>query len=114
MEDGPDVPREEPVAAGALFEILADARRRHVLYCLERFRTPIPLADLADEVAVAESDANTIADISDESVKRVYMDLYHAHVPKMADAGVVAYDQASDTVDLTSDLGDVDLEMCLD
>lgn len=70
----------------------------------------MPLADLAEEVARMESDASTIADIPAEDVKSVYMALYHTHVPKMADANVVTYDQETDSVRLTYDFTAIDLE----
>ncbi len=57
------------------------------------------LPDLADEVAVRER-GTTIAAIPGEEVKRVYMSLYHSHIPKLANADVVAYDQERDMVAL--------------
>ncbi len=58
------------------------------------------LADLADEVAVRENDSR-ITDIPADEVKRTYLSLYHSHIPKLADARVVQYDQERDTVSLS-------------
>jgi hypothetical protein len=57
------------------------------------------LPDLADEVVCYENDA-PITEIPEEEVLRVYSTFWHAHVPKLADAGVVDYDQAQDVVTL--------------
>lgn len=96
-------PAEEPGGAEAVpidtvFALLSSRRRRYVLECLREFDEPLALADLADEVATRESDA-PITEIPAESVKRIYMKLYHAHVPRLVDEGVVAYDQRRDTVE---------------
>ncbi|WP_049927264.1 DUF7344 domain-containing protein [Halopiger goleimassiliensis] len=81
------------------FELLAHHRRRHALQCLREHDTPMALADLADEVAVREYDA-ALPDIDAEDVTRVYLSLYHTHVPKLADADCVRYSQAQDSVTL--------------
>lgn len=93
-----------------LFSILSRERRRDALYCLQQYRNPMPLPDLAEEVARMEAETSTIAEISAEDVKSVYMTLYHTHVPKMADANVVEYDQDTDSVRLTYDFTAIDLE----
>ena len=59
------------------------------------------LADLADEVATAEH-GTIISEIPAEEVKRVYLDLYHSHVPKLAEADVVEYGQKSALVELSA------------
>ena len=75
-----------------LFDTLANRRRRHVIHCLKEHGTPLALADVADEVATMESDS-PITETSPEEVKRIYVSLYHTHVPKREDAGVVRYSQ---------------------
>lgn len=93
-----------------LFSMLSDERRRYALYCLDEHRNPVALADLADEVARLEHDARTVAEVPAEDVKSVYMSLYHNHVPRLEDAGIVSYSQSADTVRLTCDLDPFDLE----
>jgi hypothetical protein len=63
---------------------------------------PLTLADLADEVAVWEADT-VLPKIPCEEVKSVYLSLYHAHIPKMADVGVVEYSQDEDMVRLAEE-----------
>lgn len=83
-----------------LFRLLANGRRRRALRCLSEHGT-LTLADLADEVAVREQEAS-IDQIPAEDVKRVYMSLYHSHVPKLVDADLAEYDQEADTVALAA------------
>lgn len=83
-----------------IFEILSDAERRHALRCLGTYQNPVALADLADTVARRTHD-EPLAEIPPEDVKRVYMRLYHSHVPKLEAADLVEYDQEADSVRTT-------------
>lgn len=85
-----------------LFDVLSSRRRRCTLSCLRDHENPLPLADVAEEVAIQET-GRAITDIPAEDVKEVYISLYHAHVPKMEDAGIVRYSQERDSVALESD-----------
>lgn len=80
--------------------LLADSRRRHAIDRLRNVDGSIGLADLADEVATAEH-GTIISEIPAEEVKLVYLDLYHSHVPKLAEADVVEYSQESDRIGLS-------------
>lgn len=90
------------VETEVLFDVLSDARRRFVLACLQEYATPMALGDVADELATWEHDAE-ITDIPAEEVRSIYVSLYHLHVPKMADAGLVEYSQERDAVALAED-----------
>lgn len=85
-----------------IFAILSDPRRRVVLQILER-ESSIELPELATRVARREGGEGEITDIA---VQKVRMDLYHCHLPKIADAGFVEYSPDSDTVTLSHDFGD--------
>lgn len=89
---------EIDVETDVLFEALAHRRRRHVLACLREYVTPMALADLADEVAILEHDATRLDGVPPEDVTSIYECLYHVHVPKLAAAGLVQYDQDRDAV----------------
>lgn len=84
-----------------LFSALAHQRRRYALACLTRHHV-LTLADLADELAVREH-GMTIDGIPADAVTDIYLSLYHCHVPKLADANVVEYDQDQDLVSITAD-----------
>lgn len=81
-----------------LHGLLGRRRRQHVLACLNQ-HDELALADLAEEVAVRECD-EPITEISEDAVLRIYTSLWHAHVPRLADANVVEYDQDRDVVSL--------------
>lgn len=94
-----------------LFDALANQRRRIALRCLGEFRTPMALADLADEIVTRERDS-PLSDIPAEEVKQVYMSLYHTHIPKLTDANIVEYSQEQDSVEFSAERKQV--EMFLD
>ena len=87
------------VSLTALFDALGDVRRRYALTTLLT-HGDLPLPDLADEVAVAEREA-ALSQIDPDDVLQVYLSLYHTHVPKLTDVGLVEYDQERDFVALT-------------
>lgn len=96
----PTSPNTETLSEDRVFEALSRQRRRFALHCLQKYEDPMALADMADEIAVWENDTD-IVDISAEEVKRVYISLYHTHIPKLADAGIVEYSQEQDMVALS-------------
>lgn len=71
-----------------LFDVLANQRRRYAIHALKEHETPIALADLADEVAVRENEISS-PEVPAEDVKRVYASLWHAHIPKLVDGGII-------------------------
>lgn len=75
--------------------------RQHVFDCLRTHDTPISLADLADEIAVQENGL-PITEISGEEIKRIYLSLYHSHLPELTDANVLTYSQERDLVGLST------------
>lgn len=83
-----------------IYDCLARPRRRYVLYRLKEVAEPLALADLAADVTDWEAETAR-ADISDETVKDVYMSLYHNYVQKLNEANLVEYDQERDTVELS-------------
>lgn len=81
------------------FAALAHRRRRGVLSCVSQHHV-VTLADLADELAVQEHGA-TIDGVPADAVRELYLELYHNHVPTLADADLVVYDQDQDLVTIT-------------
>jgi len=66
-----------------VFEVLAAERRRYALYVLCRRSGKVAVPELADAVA-SSAGANPA---------RVTAELYHVHLPKLAEEGVVEYDR---------------------
>jgi len=86
------------LSAGLVHDLLVARRRRYLLYSLHRYANPVGLPDVADQVTEWEHGVPA-AERLDERL-RTYNDLYHTHVPALADADVVAYDQSEDAVEL--------------
>lgn len=99
-DDSGDTPTKGPgdrLSPDDLFELLSHHRRRYVIECLDRYGSPMSLPDLADECVVMEHQT-ALDDIPAETVKRMYMSLYHSHIPKLEGRNAVEYDQESDSV----------------
>lgn len=77
---------------------VADERRRRVLEHLQDVEDGTAAFDqLVDHVVEQESDAETT------DRESVIVDLYHVHLPKLADYGVIEYDDCPETVEYVSD-----------
>jgi DNA-binding transcriptional ArsR family regulator len=77
----------------ALLEVLADVERRQILAYL----------DAADDDVAAYSDiighvADGVAGESTDNHEQFAVTLHHNHLPKLSGAGVVEYDERSETV----------------
>ncbi|MFC4548959.1 MULTISPECIES: DUF7344 domain-containing protein [Halorussus] len=73
--------------------LLAHSRRRVVLYALRGCET-VAVDELVD--AILRDEGTTAA--TDQKRERVLTSLYHKHLPKLADAGVIDYDFEDGTV----------------
>ena len=82
------------------FELLASSRRLHALFVLRERGEPVAVPALAEEIADREHRSD---DTPEEVVDRVSVGLWHAHVPKLRESGVLAYDSETDRVELSSD-----------
>jgi DNA-binding transcriptional ArsR family regulator len=75
-------PTEERV--DAMFDVLADARRRRVVRILRSREVPISASALAAALAEREP--------GDPDPDQLVLSLRHVHLPKLDATGVVAYD----------------------
>lgn len=86
---------ENAIATGtrrAAGDASREKRRRETMEILRDASEPMAIADVAQDLfldgrATPESDADF------EGIERCYLQLYHVDVPKMAQTGVVDYDQ---------------------
>lgn len=77
-----------------LFSILANERRRRILLYLHGKDDDVAtFMELIDYLMVCEAES-----VDDLEGDEVAMALYHAHFPKLADAGIIEYDTRSRTV----------------
>jgi hypothetical protein len=75
---------------------LAHPRRRYLCYEL-REGAEWTLTELATSIAAWENDVPR-DQVTSGQREDVYVALYHAHVPKLADIGVVTFDRTRETV----------------
>lgn len=101
-----DTDAVDSLSLDTIYELLADERRRNAIAFL-REHEALTLPDLADEIACREYD-RPITEIPEEKVLHVYSSLWHTHVPKLAEANVVAYDQDRDIVTLAENAEEIE------
>ncbi|ELZ06290.1 hypothetical protein C482_00670 [Natrialba chahannaoensis JCM 10990] len=85
------------LSADTILELLANRRRRYLLYALRGQDGPIELSTLAEQVAGWEHDVPP-EEVAKNEYKSVYVSSVQCHVPKLADAGVVDHDEDNHTV----------------
>ena len=84
-----------------VFEVLSERRRRYALYVLHRSEDGAMTIDrLAERVAEMEREDRPAADAngSDERSERIAEELRRRHLATLIDAGIVEYDERSETV----------------
>jgi hypothetical protein len=79
-----------------VYEALGHPRRRYLCYTLFK-ATEWSLSELAVKVAAYENDCST-SEVTDHQRERVYVSLYHVHVPKLVDEGVIHFDETTETI----------------
>lgn len=98
---------EDRLSQDLIFDVLSSARRRYVLYYLREHEGRAEVTELATQIAAWEYD-RAVDDLTSQQQKRVYVSLYQTHIPKLADIGIVDYDQDAGVVELTDRAGDVE------
>lgn len=98
---------DSPLPLDTVFRVLAHPRRRQTLYYLTTCDYPVPLKELIDKVARQESEAH-VGDIPAEVYEQVALDLYHTHLPKLAEWGVIEYNKQVNLVALAGTLRPLD------
>jgi len=89
-----------------VFAALGHPRRRYLLYTLVNGDSESTLGELAANIVAWERQKPTAA-VTDDERQRVEAALYHAHVPKLVDLGVVEYDADAGVVAATSNADQV-------
>lgn len=87
---------QERIEESDLHRLLAAEQRRLAVDVLAGKSPPVDLEELA--VALAERQHDT-DDVDRATVERISTGLYHTHLPKLADVGVVEYDPESRRVE---------------
>lgn len=79
-----------------VYEALGHSRRRYLCYTLLE-DTAWTLNELARKIAAWENDVPN-HDVTNHQQEKVYVSLYHAHIPKLVDDDVLTFDDATETV----------------
>ena len=85
------------VSLDRVFDLLSNERRRYALYYLEQHDGPVPIDEVAEQVAEWETDGAP-SSIPEEKFDRVEVSLYHNVLPKAAEAKYVEYDPEDEVV----------------
>jgi len=80
-----------------VFAALGHPRQRYLLYTLVRDAGDKTLTELAEKIVAWEQD-KPISKVSDDERTRVEVSLYHSHVPKLADLGVLEYQEGENII----------------
>lgn len=98
----------DQLSTDTVLELLAHPLRRELVSCLRTYEEPLTVADTADEIAIATNGGIPLTEIAPETVAEIYMELYHTHIPRLADHEVVRYDQERDLVALSEKADQLD------
>mgnify|MGYP000512327551 CR=1 FL=1 len=108
MSDAPEKKIRDSTATGGeelskteIFDILSADRRQEVLQYLHRNDGGADIGELAEHIASLECGC-AVSQLDSQQRKRTYVGLYQCHLPKMAKAGVVDYDDDRGRVSLNS------------
>lgn len=81
-----------------VYGALSNERRRRVLSELTHDSVPIDVNTLARRVAVQES-SHPPGTVPDGAIRKVQISLFHHHLPKLADVGLITYDADERVID---------------
>lgn len=87
----------QPELLDEALQVLAERRRRLTLRVVREHDEALTLPDVADEVAVRENGC-PLTELSGETVAEIYISIYHDHLPRLVELGLLEYDQRRDLV----------------
>lgn len=81
--------------------VLSNRRRRLLLQQLQEHES-MSVRDLAEQIAVMDQQTN-IESLGEEAITEVEVALHHVHAPKLADAGLIEYNERRGIVGVTDE-----------
>ncbi|MEF8780371.1 MAG: hypothetical protein V5A46_06810 [Haloferacaceae archaeon] len=99
---------QDPEPRQDVYEVLRNERRRYALHVLSVADGPVEVGDLAERVAAWEHDT-TVEGLSKEQRHRVYTSLQQVHLPRLAEADLVRFDEEAGVVDPSSEVSAYDV-----
>ena len=91
---------DESLNKDDLFHLLQNERRRRVLEYLSEIDGAVEMRDIAEQIAAWEHET-TVQQLSSQERQRVYIALYQTHLPKLAESGVITYNQSRGIIERT-------------
>ncbi|WP_226479546.1 DUF7344 domain-containing protein [Natrinema amylolyticum] len=95
--------RSDGLSHDVIFTLLSQRHRRAVLDLLLAQDRTLTLRDLRNEIVEREH-STEITELDDEQAKQTMVSLHHVHIPKLAEADIVTYDQDRMIVEPTEKL----------
>lgn len=99
---------ESKLDRDAVFEVLGNGRRRHVVRALRHSDGAVEIGTLAERIAAWENDVPP-EEVTYQQRKRVYTALQQSHLPKMDGAGALHYDSGRGVIEPADDLSRLDV-----
>lgn len=81
------------LSPSAIFPLLADEQRRYTMHYLAGKVGAVAIGEVAEGIALHEGD------LSRDRFERIVTGLYHVHLPRLSESGVVEYDLDAETVE---------------
>ncbi|WP_435185955.1 DUF7344 domain-containing protein [Halobellus sp. EA9] len=82
---------DEALHKDEIFDLMSNHRRRYAIHYLKGADDPVPLAELAEQVAAWEHDKR-VEEIASAERKTTYTSLQQTHLPRLDRAGVVDFE----------------------
>ncbi|SDX92040.1 DUF7344 domain-containing protein [Halobellus clavatus] len=86
-----DASADDALDKDEVFDLMSNHRRRYAIHYLKGADSPVPLAELAEQVAAWEHDKE-VAEITSAERKTTYTSLQQTHLPRLDRAGVVDFE----------------------
>ena len=86
-----------PMDPSDVFEVISNSRRRRVILSLARSEDPVPVNELAVEIAARENAVDP-SHVTGEQRTRVYIGLTQVHLGTLDELGAAQYDNRSKQV----------------
>ncbi|WP_290815933.1 hypothetical protein [Halovivax sp.] len=100
-------PQQTLADTSTMLKLLADQRRRHALDLLSAADRPRSVAALASDVADREREESATS-VERPRTEDLRIELYHVHLPMLAESGLIEFDRDRKTATLARSLGTVD------
>ena len=91
-----------------VFDLLSNHRRRYALHYCKQTDGPVSTSDLAETVAAWELEKE-VSELTSDERKRIYTSLQQTHLPTLADAGMITYENHE--IELTDQTRELEVYM---